>query len=50
MRFIGVAAGPPIIALMMKNSNKLMFIILTALSIAAALATFLAIKPDKKEA
>ncbi|MFT9597650.1 MFS transporter [Mesobacillus sp.] len=50
MRFIGVAAGPPIIALMMKNSNKLMFIILTTLSIAAALATFLAIKPDKKEA
>nr|WP_256360170.1 MFS transporter [Mesobacillus boroniphilus] len=50
MRFIGVAAGPPVIALMMENSNKLMFIILTALSIAAALATFLAIKPDKQEA
>lgn len=50
MRFIGVAAGPPIIALMMKNSGKLMFILLTGLSILAALATFLAIKPDKKGA
>lgn len=50
MRFIGVAAGPPIIALMMKSSGKLMFILLTGLSILAALATFLAIKPDKKGA
>lgn len=50
MRFIGVAAGPPVIALLMKNSHKLIFIILTSLSLAAALATFLAIKPDKKGA
>lgn len=47
MRFIGVAAGPPIIAILMKNSVKTIFILLTALSIAAALATFIAIKPDK---
>jgi MFS transporter, ACDE family, multidrug resistance protein len=48
MRFIGVAAGPPVIALMMKNSSKIIFILLTALSVAAAFATFIAIKPDKK--
>lgn len=48
MRFIGVAAGPPVIALLMKNSTKIIFILLTALSIAAALATFIAIKPDNK--
>ncbi len=49
MRFIGVAAGPPVIALMMKNSNsnQLIFILLASLSIAASLATFLSIKPDK---
>jgi MFS transporter, ACDE family, multidrug resistance protein len=50
MRFIGVAAGPPVIALLMKNSTKIIFILLTALSIAAALATFIAIKPDNKGA
>ncbi|MEH7441485.1 MFS transporter [Bacillus sp. JJ1122] len=50
MRFIGVAAGPPVIALLMKNSSKIIFILLTTLSIAAALATFIAIKPDKKGA
>lgn len=50
MRFIGVAAGPPVIAILMKNSQKSMFILLTVLSITAALATFIAIKPDKKGA
>jgi MFS transporter, ACDE family, multidrug resistance protein len=50
MRFIGVAAGPPVIAILMKNSVKTIFILLTALSIAAALASFIAIKPDKKGA
>ncbi|MFS0634902.1 MFS transporter [Mesobacillus foraminis] len=49
MRFIGVAAGPPIIAILMKNSEKILFFTLTGLSVAAALATFIAIKPDKKE-
>ncbi|MEH7884860.1 MFS transporter [Bacillus sp. JJ1609] len=48
MRFVGVAAGPPVIALLMKNSSKIIFILLTTLSIAAALATFIAIKPDNK--
>jgi ACDE family multidrug resistance protein len=50
MRFVGVAAGPPVVAVMMGNSEKLMFYLLTGLSIAAALATLLAIKPDKKGA
>ncbi|MBT2757110.1 MFS transporter [Mesobacillus foraminis] len=50
MRFVGVAAGPPVVAIMMTNSEKLMFYLLTGLSIAAALATLLAIKPDKKGA
>ncbi|WP_121612190.1 MFS transporter [Mesobacillus foraminis] len=50
MRFVGVAAGPPVVAVMMGNSEKLMFYLLTGLSIAAAIATLLAIKPDKKGA
>lgn len=50
MRFIGVAAGPPVMALLMKNSSNIIFILLTALSVAAALATFIAIKPDKNGA
>ncbi|WP_071459829.1 MFS transporter [Bacillus massilinigeriensis] len=49
MRFIGVAAGPPVIALLMKNSEKTMFFLLTGLSLAAAAATFIAIKPEKKK-
>lgn len=48
MRFIGVAAGPPVIALLMKNSEKMLFFILTGLSVAAALATFMAIKPEQE--
>lgn len=46
MRFIGVAAGPPAIAILMKHSEKALFYILSALTILAALATFMAIKPD----
>lgn len=48
MRFVGVAAGPPIIAIMMKNSEQMLFYLLTGLSIAAAIVTMLAIKPTKK--
>jgi len=50
MRFIGVAAGPPVIAIMMKHSDKFMFYLLTGLSIAAAIVTLFVIKPPKKEA
>lgn len=47
MRFIGVAAGPPVIAILLKKNDHLIFWILSGLSILAALATFLAIKPEK---
>jgi MFS transporter, ACDE family, multidrug resistance protein len=50
MRFIGVAAGPPIMALMMKYTESSLFYILGGLSAIAAIATFIAIKPEKKEA
>lgn len=49
MRFIGVAAGPPIIALLMKYSNHWIFILLSILSLLAAIVAFIAIKPSKKE-
>lgn len=48
MRFVGVAAGPPIIALLMKYSNHWIFIIMSSLTILAALAALLAIKPQAK--
>ena len=48
MRFIGVAAGPPIMALMMKYTESSLFYILGGLSAIAAIATFIAIKPEKK--
>jgi MFS transporter, ACDE family, multidrug resistance protein len=45
MRFIGVAAGPPLIAMLMKHSNHWIFIILSSLSIIAAIVALMAIKP-----
>ena len=50
MRFIGVAAGPPLIAVLMKQSNHWIFILLSSLSIIAACVALMAIKPDKKGA
>ncbi|MBU8877992.1 MFS transporter [Bacillus sp. FJAT-29790] len=50
MRFIGVAAGPPVIAVLMKNAEKSLFYILSGLAILAVIATFMAIKPDEGEA
>ncbi len=50
MRFVGVAAGPPVVAIMMKNSEKIVFYLLTGLSLAAALVILMAIKPTKKGA
>jgi ACDE family multidrug resistance protein len=46
MRFIGVAAGPPIIAVLMKHSNHWIFILLSSLSIIAAIVALIAIKPS----
>ncbi|MBM7542579.1 MFS transporter [Amphibacillus cookii] len=48
MRFLGVAAGPPIIALIMKQIHML-YIILASLSALAVVITFFAIKPSKKD-
>jgi MFS transporter, ACDE family, multidrug resistance protein len=50
MRFIGVAAGPPIIALLMKQATYWIFITLSGLSIIAAFVAMLAIKPGEKKA
>ncbi|MFK9093621.1 MFS transporter [Bacillus salipaludis] len=46
MRFIGVAAGPPVIALLMKHSSHWIFILLSSLSIVAAFITIKAIRPN----
>ncbi len=46
MRFVGVAAGPPAIAVLMKHAEKSLFYLLSFLAIIAAIATFKAIKPD----
>lgn len=50
MRFIGVAAGPPAIALLLKHAENWLFYLLCALTVLAALATLLAIKPEKEAA
>jgi MFS transporter, ACDE family, multidrug resistance protein len=47
MRFIGVAAGPPIIALLMKHSTAWIFILLSGLSVIAALVAMIKIKPGE---
>jgi MFS transporter, ACDE family, multidrug resistance protein len=49
MRFIGVAAGPPVIALLMKGNDKWLFIILSAVSLLAAIITLMAIKPKAEK-
>ena len=47
MRFIGVAAGPPAVAIIMKHSDTWLFILLCSCGILAALASLFAIKPKK---
>lgn len=47
MRFIGVAAGPPVIAIMMKHSTEWIFYLLSGISFSTALFALFAIKPDK---
>jgi len=49
MRFIGVAAGPPVLAILMDKTGHLLFYILCGCSLLAAFATFMAIKPDKEK-
>jgi ACDE family multidrug resistance protein len=47
MRFIGVAAGPPVIAILMKHNENMIFYLLSGLSLIAAILAFFAIKPEK---
>ncbi|WP_174733071.1 MFS transporter [Mesobacillus harenae] len=48
MRFIGVAAGPPVIALLMRGTGKTIFYILSGICLLAAILVFFLIKPDKE--
>lgn len=47
MRFIGVAAGPPVFVLLMKASHQVMFYSITGLCVVAALIVLKGIKPDE---
>lgn len=47
MRFIGVAAGPPVMTIMMKHAENSLFYILSGLSLLGVIITFFAIKPEK---
>ncbi|MCJ7841170.1 MFS transporter [Lederbergia sp. NSJ-179] len=49
MRFLGVAAGPPIIALVMKGKILDMIMLLGSLSLIGAWLSFKAIKPEKEK-
>lgn len=46
MRFIGIAIGPPIIAILMKISHDILFFFIAGVSLAAVIVALLAIKPD----
>lgn len=48
MRFIGVAAGPPVIAVLLKYVEGSLFYILSVIGIISVLLSLIAIKPDKK--
>ncbi|MFE5324509.1 MFS transporter [Paenibacillus sp. NPDC056579] len=50
MRFIGVAAGPPLASVLMKMSVSVMFYVISALCMAAAIAALFAIRPKNAEA
>jgi len=49
MRFIGVALGPPIVALLIKKSDNMMFYVLAGTCAAALLISFKGIDPPKGE-
>lgn len=48
MRFVGVAAGPPAIALLMKSAEQWMFWGLAGLCVITAFVTFIAIRPESE--
>jgi MFS transporter, ACDE family, multidrug resistance protein len=45
-RFLGVAAGPPIYAILMKQSHEIVFYTSAAVAVAAILLCFVSIKPE----
>jgi len=45
MRFIGVALGPPIVAVLMKTSHQTLFFTFTAISAVSSIIVLIAIKP-----
>lgn len=47
MRYIGVAAGPPVVALLMKGAPNFVYITLAVFGAIAAIATLIAIKPNE---
>jgi MFS transporter, ACDE family, multidrug resistance protein len=49
MRFVGVALGPPIYAVLMKSSHEMVFYTSAGVGILAAIAAFFAIKPEKEK-
>lgn len=49
MRFVGVALGPPVYALIMKADHSIVFYTSAGVSLLAALLAFFAIKPEKEE-
>ncbi|MBA2874276.1 MFS transporter [Thermaerobacillus caldiproteolyticus] len=48
MRFIGVAAGPPVAALLMKQATNTMFYGFAGLCVLSSIITLMAIKPEKE--
>ncbi|HJV16159.1 MAG TPA: MFS transporter [Bacillales bacterium] len=48
MRFIGVAAGPPVIAILMRFSHTWIFVLLSMISVIAAFVILKAIKPGNQ--
>lgn len=49
MRYVGVASGPPVFALMMKGSVQLMFLVAAATSIISVLFALWGIKPKENK-
>jgi MFS transporter, ACDE family, multidrug resistance protein len=49
MRFVGVALGPPIYAILMRSSHQTVFYTSAGISLVAAAAAFFAIKPEKEK-
>ena len=47
MRFVGVALGPPVFAILMKTSHQVMFYSTTALCVIAGIVTLFAITPKQ---